>query len=264
MRLYGKEYALMYDKMWIDNPKWLPEMKYIQSIISENLKPGIKWLDVGCGTGFFLKKFKGIQRAGFDISEEMLEVAKLGNEDCLFLIKHNVSEESQEWNNQWDFISCTGQPWSYLNSINDIEKFVLNLYNWCSLSGKILLIPDDVQIAFNINYKYNFDVMILESKSQVLNAVIWTFKDELSTHKYMIYPMLDQWVRWFSIYFKRVDILSKKFDTHTIPRTYLILSEKRDSPEMVNADIFINHKNLRYFIEKYGIDNLNNETLFMN
>jgi SAM-dependent methyltransferase len=261
--IYKGDYALKYDEMWIDNPKWRPETAYIQSIIAKNISSNIKWLDAGCGTGFFLKKFKGFQRAGFDISEDMLELAKIDNEDCLFLMKHNICEPFHDWNGKWDFISCTGQPWAYLNSINEIVNVVLNFYNWLSPSGKCLLVPDDVQIAFNINYHYNFNVEEFHNKYQVLNALVWSIKDPYSVHKYLIYPMLDQWVRWFSVYFERIDILSKKFDTHVVPRTYLICSNKRKLPKMANAEVFINDKSLDYYINTYGIDKLNNETLFM-
>lgn len=263
MTIYQGKYALEYDDNWVNNPKWEPEMDYIKSLIASNLSYSKKWLDAGCGTGFFLKKFKGYQRAGFDISMDMLKIAKERNEDCLFITKHDISKPNDAWNNSWDFISCTGQPWCYLESIFEIEKVCLNFYNWLYLTGKCLLVPDDVQIAFNVNYNYNFNVNEFQNKPQTLNALICSFKDNYVIHRNMIFPMLDQWVRWFSVYFERIDIYSKKFETHIIPRTYIICSYKRETPQYKNAEIFINNKPLEIYIKKYGIDNINNETLFM-
>lgn len=264
MNLYGSEYALLYDKLWIDNPVWREEMKFIQSLIAYHINIDKKWLDAGCGTGFFLKNFKGFPRAGFDLSESMLEVAKDGNEDCLFIKKHDISMPMEEWNNQWDFISCTGQPWCYLSSIQQIENVVKNIYNWLTCDGKCLLVPDDVQSAFNCLFNYTFDIKSSqEANKQILNAIIWSFNDGYAIHKYMIYPLIDQWVRWFSVYFERIDIVSKKFDTHKIPRAYILCSKKRKTPEYKNADVYFNNKPLAYFEKKYGKKNINNETLFL-
>lgn len=263
MKLYGREYASLYDKMWIDNPVWKEEMNYIQSLIAQHVSADKKWLDAGCGTGFFLKKFKGFPRAGFDLSEGMLEEAKSGNEDCLFLNQHDISMPWAEWNNQWDFISCTGQPWCYLPSMQQIENVVKNIYDWLTVDGKCLLVPDDVQSAFKCSVNYNFDINSeAVVNKQIMNAIIHSFYDGYSNHQYMIYPLLDQWVRWFSVYFERIDIVSKKFDTHHIPRAYILCSKRRRMPERKNADVYVNNQPLAFFEKKYGKKNINNQTLF--
>lgn len=158
----------------------------------------------------------------------MIVVAKVDNEDCLFLQQHDISMPIVEWNNQWDFISCTGQPWCYLPSIQKIENVVKNFYDWLNDDGKCLLAPDDVQITFNclVNYNFELDNEKIGNK-QVMNAIIHSFFDGYSNHQYMIYPLLDQWVRWFSVYFERIDINSKKIDTHVFPRVFYFMFKKK-------------------------------------
>ncbi|MHC5820258.1 MAG: methyltransferase domain-containing protein [Nostoc sp.] len=45
---------------------------------------GAKWLEVACGTGYFLSCFPEIERAGLDISPAMLKVAKQANPARIF------------------------------------------------------------------------------------------------------------------------------------------------------------------------------------
>ena len=68
--VYNEEHAKRYNNTWFNNDVWEPEKKQhidtLRSLLSENTK----WLDAGCGTGYFLSCFPEIKRAGFDSGDE--------------------------------------------------------------------------------------------------------------------------------------------------------------------------------------------------
>lgn len=256
---YNEEYSKSYDSLWSDNPLWKEETDFVSSLIGSLLQDNTRWLDAGCGTGYHLKQHNTVYRAGFDLSETMLDIAKNNNSNAAFFELHDISKEKKEWNNNWDLVTCIGQPWSYLDNIRLIEKTVRNLYDWTSDNGVCLLIPDDVQNDHELKYNFFINEQI---ESNYLNALIWTCKTKAGDHDYLIYPLLDQWIRWFSLYFSEIRIEYKKFYTHTVPRTYIICSKKKLIPTIEQPNIFIGEFKLEDIVDKYGWDNLTNSNLF--
>ena len=86
-------------------------------IISEHVKPGIKMLDVGCGTGMLVEKAAkiGAEVSGIDISEKMLEISKnrierlnLQNKVSLHYSESGIAEMDVLFkDNSFDLITST-------------------------------------------------------------------------------------------------------------------------------------------------------------
>ena len=260
---YNEEYSQNYDERWPENKFWKEEVNFTSSLINQLLNNCSRWLDAGCGTGYYLKQFSHIYRTGFDLSETMLDIAKKNNSHTVLFKLHDISKEMNDWKNKWDLVTCTGQPWAYLENMRLIERVVKNLYDWTSDSGSCLLIPDDIQSAYGLSIRYNFFESDYSCQDNVLNALIWTYIDDEFNHKYLVYPLLDQWIRWFSKYFEEIHIEYKKFKTHVEPRTYIICKRKKKLPNNDRANIFIGNENLNDLGEKLGWNNLMNSTLFI-
>src|SRR4051794_568056 len=117
---YDEYYASLYDSIWGKNTIWKAEAKFHIQTIAELLKPDTKWLDAGCGTGFFLSQFPEVSRTGFDLSSAMLKEAQKANPSAEAFHQMNLMDDKPEWVNQWGLVTCTGQPWSYLPTLADI------------------------------------------------------------------------------------------------------------------------------------------------
>lgn len=231
---YDKAYAEKYNEIWIENELWAPEAKHHIDTLRELITPEVKWLDAGCGTGYFLSQFPGIKRAGFDLSDSMLDQAKKANPDALFFQQANLVNEVSEWNNQWDLVSCTGQPWTYLPTIAEIEVVVKNISGYVNENGKCLLPFFDLT-----DFSHN-ELAIFNRESEIpdempyINGVIWNVRDNGVDHKNMILPNMDQWIRWFSRYFTKIEILRWPHDQPhlRIARRVLLCSGKRKDGDL--------------------------------
>jgi len=233
---YDDAYAENYNETWPQNPAFLKETEYHIDTLKNIIEADSKWLDASCGTGYFLSHFNGIPRAGFDLSESMLEKAREANKDAMFFEKHDISEPNEAWNNQWDVVSCTGQPWAYLNTIDLIAKTVQNLYQWTkSGSGICILTPIDMIDMFNLRPDYIYSNQEFEkSVPTAINAIIWSLHETqtASKHNFLIYPNFDQWIRWFSLYFNTIEVAHWPIEGYNIPRRCLICRDKKEEPNM--------------------------------
>lgn len=237
---YDDAYAEAYNSLWPQNPSFQKETAYHIETLKTIIKPDSNWLDAGCGTGFFLSHFNGISRAGFDLSMPMLEKAREVNKDALFFENHDISESKEVWNGQWDLVSCTGQPWSYLPNIKLIAKTVENLYNWTKAgSGVCLLTPVDVMDLFNLKPDYAFSNQQLETNTPTANAIIWSVHESEASgkHDFLIYPNFDQWIRWFSMYFNTIEVLHWPIEGYNIPRRCLVCRDKKEKPNMKEPNL---------------------------
>ena len=53
-----------------------PDSDHELALLRGLLTPGVTWLDVACGTGYFLRHFPEVERAGVDLSPAMLRLAR--------------------------------------------------------------------------------------------------------------------------------------------------------------------------------------------
>ncbi|MEZ5346258.1 MAG: class I SAM-dependent methyltransferase [Pyrinomonadaceae bacterium] len=204
--VYSEKYAERYDDIWINNEIWKPETKQHIETLRSLLKENTKWLDAGCGTGYFLSCFPKIERTGFDKSEPMLNQARKANPD-IELKKIDLRKRVDEWEGKWDLVSCTGQPWTYLPLLSDIYTAVRNLAAYTNNDGKLFLTFFDIS-DFTENHLPQFNTPAAIPESQFfVNGIIWSLNENGTEHKDMVLPNIDQWIRWFSEFFMQIEIL---------------------------------------------------------
>lgn len=233
---YDAEYAAAYDGDWADGPLWSIEAGHTVRSLAQVVSPDTRWLDVGCGTGWFLSRFPGVPRAGTDYSPAMLEQARAANPDALFFQEADAREARAEWDGAWDVVTCTGQPYSYFASIDETEAFAANLAAWTAIDGTCVVQICDLRDLVGHQLTYDFDDDIADDSSIALTAALWTWRDSTGTlHRNMIWVTLDVWVRWFKRWFKTVEVIEWPHDPPFpylyAPRRLLVMTDKRRSDD---------------------------------
>ena len=135
-----------------------------------DIKKGDVILDVGTGTGqyllFALKK--GAKCFGIDISEKMLEVAKLKLGDKVVFEKAEASKIPFE-DNKFDWITCIGM-FEY-NSIEEFKNILTEFKRVLKKEGRVIL--DFPNINHEGSYKFNLDSKLDGFNIYLYNYIIY-------------------------------------------------------------------------------------------
>src|SRR5438094_6105666 len=105
VQLYDDAYAATYEEAFLLSPLNRSDTAQELELLRGFLRAGVSWLDVACGTGYFLRHFPRVMRVGFDLSPAMLRLARAGSPDIL-LLERDFREPMPEWRNRWGLVSC--------------------------------------------------------------------------------------------------------------------------------------------------------------
>src|SRR4051794_4580091 len=143
--LYDEAYATVYDERFLDHG-WARhnadfELELLGQALDRNARraTATSWLDVGCGTGWFLGRFTGVPRAGLDLSSAMLAVARDRNADAIELREGSFLDAHDDWLARWDLVTCMWFAYCYAGSLAAVERVMHNLIDWTAIGGGILL-----------------------------------------------------------------------------------------------------------------------------
>jgi SAM-dependent methyltransferase len=203
--LYCTDYAKSYEDRFLLSPYSKVATDFELSILRKYLKENDFWLDVGCGTGYYLSFFSEIQRCGIDISESMLSMARKSNPNANF-INGDIRQILGSLSRQYNFVSCMWTPYNYLDSMKELDKFLEETLNLICEGGTFFLPVidlEDLRPHTIIDYKMPTDVPCYEG-DVYLTSTTWSWHEKKSgkIHKHLIAPQLG--------YF--LDILNKKFE----------------------------------------------------
>jgi SAM-dependent methyltransferase len=210
--LYGQEYAGQYEHLWQHNPIWAPEAGHYVRTLGSLIEEDTKWLDAGCGTGWFLSQFPGVSRAGVDLSPSMLEHARKANPDALFFRNGDLRDDVPEWHDAWDLVSSTGQAWGYVDTMRDVQTVADNLARWTSPSGTCMVQPPDIFDLTGLVIPYYFHGETPPKGTARITGAIWNYYDEAGVHENQIWPSLDIWVEWLSVHFRTIEVVTWPHD----------------------------------------------------
>jgi ubiquinone/menaquinone biosynthesis C-methylase UbiE len=156
------KFAKFYELHTPDN-HYISNIKYINFIIKKY--NALSVLDVGCGNGSSLlnirKKYQDILLDGFDISHDMIKVAKnRSNGSINFFI--DSMENFYKINRKYDLILSMSWVLSYSKDRKDLVKALRNIFNSLNDNGIFLCeIPHSKNIldyVFHDHYKSSIDV----------------------------------------------------------------------------------------------------------
>jgi SAM-dependent methyltransferase len=203
--VYDGAYADRYDATWWDSDLWAADGRFYLDLFRAHLNEGSRWLDVGCGTGWMLRQIPEAARAGIDASPHQIARASASSPGVDFRCA-DVCTPYEPWDDGWDLVTCTGQPWSYLRTLSEFETWVEQMAAWTSRDGVCInQVPDIFELTGHaIDYHLPPDELPV-GVATVL-AVHWTMDEPETVHGPMIWPSIDLWVRWFARHFTRVEV----------------------------------------------------------
>lgn len=100
-------------------------LKYIHSIISKYYSNNVKIADIGCGGGVLSEGLScfGYEVVGFDLSEELIKVAKNHADLSGLNVTYEKTDKYKDYNDNFDVIVCL----EVLEHVDDISEFVSSI-----------------------------------------------------------------------------------------------------------------------------------------
>ena len=161
------------------------------------------WLDVACGTGFFLSRFPEFEREGLDLSPAMLARARQANPGVT-LHEGTFLMDNPKWHSRWDLVSCMWYAYGLVNSIADIQKLVGNLARWTAPGGRCFVPLADPRLIAGIDLPCTLQSPWPGRTS--ITGILWSYEEDGDTkiHAHQIAPHVECMVDLFAQYFESV------------------------------------------------------------
>jgi SAM-dependent methyltransferase len=230
LRLYDAHYAREYEPRYIHAPEMMPSTMYQCMLLKHTLSSTRRWLDLACGTGFYLSIFNEVaDRCGLDISPEMLRIARERNPGVEF-VQGNFLQPNAAWNGRWDVITCMWWAYCLVESIHDIQTLVRNIFDWLMPTGVVL-------VPLCNPRRFGADKLELPSTDPrrpgiKFTGLLWSWCEaDDKVHEHMVSPFPETMQELFSPHFSSVDIISAPPDV--VPPGYwssdfLVAQRKRE------------------------------------
>lgn len=236
-QLYGKEYAQSYDRKFL-----MPRhgAQFELEVLTQLLPNAGAWLDIACGTGYFLAQFPGFDRAGLDLSPAMLQMARKANPDARFLVQHDFRRPVSEWSGIWDLVTCMGYAYCYVDSVAEVEALVGNMALWTSDNGACFM-PiggfEDILGLPDLPYEHRKG-----SYANVrLTGFLWTWLDQEAgvQHENLLMPHHNHLISLFEQYFEVVQLVRYPLrEVGWTPRKAILATRKHGGSPTPMEEIF--------------------------
>lgn len=231
--VYDRNYAQNYNQRFLLNDLSKIDADFERETIAQLLNEigeSPRWLDVACGTGYFLSCFPEVERSGLDISPAMLETARQANPN-IPLIQGDYRDKRPQWEGKWDLVSCMWLAYGYVESLSELDRVVENFANWTSDRG-ICFVPftapqelatGELHIPYECpNQGENAGIIRFE-------GVVWTWIDEEmgTQHRNMFAPQLEYMLALFGRYFEKVEIVEYPLVKKGARRKAIVARQKK-------------------------------------
>jgi SAM-dependent methyltransferase len=205
LQLYDQRYAATYDERFLTSEIARVEAEYEITLLAGWLKPGQRWLDVACGTGFFLSRFPTVEREGLDLSPDMLALARQANPGVTFH-QRDFLDDCPEWRDRWDLVSCMWYAYGLVSTVRDIERLVANLALWTSPTGRCFVPLADPRLISGVELPYRLRSPWPGQAS--ITGILWSYSEDGGTkvHAHQVAPHVEYMEELFGRYFSTVEL----------------------------------------------------------
>lgn len=203
--LYDRDYAAAYDESFLRSPLTLSDSEHELALLRQLLAPGTSWLDVACGTGYFLRHFPGVERAGLDLSPSMLAIARAANPGVSF-VERDFCLPMPEWEGRWGLVSCMWYAYGFVESIDELMRLIANLAAWTAPDGTCFVPLADPRLIAGVNLPYHAHT--LNAGKVTITGIMWSYDEDdgRKVHTHLIAPNVEFMVEQFNHYFDEVSI----------------------------------------------------------
>lgn len=210
--LYDRDHARSYDDRFLLAEGWARdgtefEVELIGELLERTSEP--RWLDVACGTGFYLSRFDQVTRVGLDLSPAMLEVAAR-RDPGLDLVEGSFLDPHPEWRSRWSLVSCMWAAYSYVDSLDELGVLIENLSRWTSPAGSLFLpVCDVADLTGGMQMPYRNEETWVFGGELLIKAVIWEWDDQEigKRHHDLIAPHVDHLIELIGVHFQRIELV---------------------------------------------------------
>ncbi|QSQ19096.1 methyltransferase domain-containing protein [Pyxidicoccus parkwayensis] len=226
---YDEAYARRYDAAFLHTPEYgFREKTRLELFFLRMLTLQVdSWLDVACGTGFFLRNGRGnpnISCTGLDLSPAMLALAREANPEARF-IEGDFLAPHPDLEGRFAFTSCMWGAYGLQESVTHIERLVAQLTRWTRPGGTVFLpVFDPARFVALEAQGRLMDTVTLRSP----DGTRWSFLEpDGKLHEDVLAPPLETMRAMFEPAFDSVE-LNPYPDTPGIPFAALIARGRRE------------------------------------
>lgn len=237
--LYDESYSESYDDRFLLDAWPKKGAEFEASVLEGLLGDDARWLDVGCGTGYFLGRFPHVERAGMDLSPAMLAQARATNPDALFLHEGDFRDDVSDWHGAWSVVSCMWTAYNYVQSMPEFDQLLTNMVRWTRPGGSMFIPVMDLEDLRYVQVDYEADPDIFGG-TIALTGVTWTW-DEAGTgkhHAHLIAPHVGHFVKLLEPHFTDIEIVRYPvLEPGWISRKAVVATGRRPAGETGRANV---------------------------
>lgn len=232
LHVYDSEYAQAYNDRFLLLPHTKINVDFELDLLREHLSPEARWLDIGCGTGYFLSQFAGVPRAGYDLSPAMLARARAASPDALFFREGDFRHAVPEWQEQWSLVSCMWAAYAYAESVKEIEQVVANMIAWTKPGGTVFIPVLDLEDLRNVPISYYEDDDLFNGSLLITSCSwTWTERDTGKTHEHLVSPHVGHFAHLLAPHFDAVAVVRyPETKAGWSPRKAVLATGRRAAP----------------------------------
>ncbi|HKX30626.1 MAG TPA: methyltransferase domain-containing protein [Blastocatellia bacterium] len=139
LNTYDDSYARRYDRTFLLNPEYQfrDKAQFEVRFLKELTSRARSWLDVACGTGYFLQQARGnsdLKCMGLDLSPAMLAEARHANPDLEF-VEADFLQPQPSFEGRWEVVTCMWGAYGLQETLADVETLIENLAKWTTPKG---------------------------------------------------------------------------------------------------------------------------------
>ena len=205
-RIYDEAYAAAYDDKFLLSPPAKPESDHELALLRSFLTPGVTWLDVACGTGYFLRHFPEVERAGIDLSPAMLCRAREGNPGVPF-DRARLPRPGPRLGRPVGLVSCMWYAYGLVDTVRDVVQLIDNLAAWTAPTGTCFMPLLDPALITGVNIPYEVGSPV--PGRVIITGIVWSYieDDRGKVHSQMIAPNLEFMFEQFNRHFEDVSFV---------------------------------------------------------